>query len=181
MREDLSDLSALLTSIVEIGLPSKRIVLETYSSDQLSELGNRPLKELFQFCTGIDSQRVYAVAGPPLGQDQSNSTYSEYPRPPAPQGGFIHPLAIDQQVDMAVEESFCSQNGDLSVKPLDHYDGVNTSINSYQLNTTSDMPTSVNNSNFSVQTVDMPQEMGWSGNDQDTGTVNPRDLQLRAA
>jgi hypothetical protein len=178
-------LSALLPSIVEIGLPSKRIVLETYSSGQLSELGNRPLKELFQFCTGIDSQRVYAVADPPLGQDPPNSTYSEYPCPPAPQGGFIHPLAIDQQVDMAVEESFCSQNGDLSVKPLDHYDGelrlVNTSINSYQLNTTGDMPTSVNNSNFSVQTVDMPQEMGWSGNDQDTRTVNPRDLQLRAA
>ncbi|OBT87255.1 hypothetical protein VE02_02940 [Pseudogymnoascus sp. 03VT05] len=38
LREDLSDLSALLTSIVENGLPSKRIVLETYASDQLSHL-----------------------------------------------------------------------------------------------------------------------------------------------
>ncbi|KFY47005.1 hypothetical protein V494_00229 [Pseudogymnoascus sp. VKM F-4513 (FW-928)] len=45
------------------------------------------------------------------------------PRPPAPQGGFIHPLTMDQQVDIAVGEQFCSQNGDLPVKPLGHYEG----------------------------------------------------------
>lgn len=185
LREHISNLSALLPGIVENGLPSQRIVLETYNSDQLLELCNRPLKELFQYCTGIDSQRASAMADPPLGEDPSNSTYSEYPRPPVPRGGFIHPLKIDQQVDMAMDEPFCSQNGNLPAKPLGHYEGgplyMNTSINSYQLNTTGDMRTSVNNSNFSVQTVDMPQEMGWSGKDQDTRTVNPRDLQLRAA
>ncbi|KFZ02093.1 hypothetical protein V501_09666 [Pseudogymnoascus sp. VKM F-4519 (FW-2642)] len=130
------------------GLPSKRIVLETYPSNQLSHLCNRPLKELFQFCTGTDSQRAYATAGPPLSQDPSNITYSEYPRPPAPQRGFI------QQVDVAVEEPFYSQNGDLPVKSLGYYEGeplVDTAINSYQLNTTGDM------------TADMSQGMGWTG------------------
>ena len=130
--------------MVENRLPSQRIVLETYNSDQLLELCNRPLKELFQFCTGIDSQRAYAMAGLPLGQDLSSITYSEYPRPPAPQGGFIHPLTIDQQVDIAVEEPFYSRKGDLPVKPLG-------------------------------------QGMGWTGNYQDTRTLNPRDLLLRAA
>ncbi|KFY02391.1 hypothetical protein V490_00525 [Pseudogymnoascus sp. VKM F-3557] len=63
LREHISKLSALLSGIVEIGLPSitKPIVLETYSSDQISELCNRPLKALFQFCTGMDSQRAYAM------------------------------------------------------------------------------------------------------------------------
>ncbi|KAL5344305.1 hypothetical protein ACLOAV_010734 [Pseudogymnoascus australis] len=104
LREHISNLSALLPGIVENGLPSQRIVLETYNSDQLLELCNRPLKELFQYCTGIDSQRASAMADPPLGEDPSNSTYSEYPRPPVPRGGFIHPLKIDQQVDMAMDE-----------------------------------------------------------------------------
>ncbi|KFZ18895.1 hypothetical protein V501_00950 [Pseudogymnoascus sp. VKM F-4519 (FW-2642)] len=58
LREDISELSSLLPDIVKNGLPLKRIVLETYPSDQLSELYNRPLKELFQFCTGKDSLRV---------------------------------------------------------------------------------------------------------------------------
>lgn len=148
-------MSALLPSIVENGLQSKRIVLETYSSDQLSELGNRPLKELFQFCTGTDSQRAYATAGPPLSQDPSNITYSEYPRPLAPQQGFIYPLTIDQQVDVSVEDPFYSQNGELPVKPLGHYGGeplVDTAINSYQLNATGDM------------TAGMSQGMGRTGN-----------------
>lgn len=185
LREDLSDLSALLPSIVENGLPSKRIVLETYPSDQLSHLCNRPLKELFQFCTGTDSHRAYATAGAALGQDPSNVTYSEYPSAPTPQGGFIHPLKIDQQVDMAAEEPFRSQNGDLPPKPLGHYGGepryVNKSINSYQFNTTGGMPTSVAHSNFSIHPADMSEGLGWTGNYQVTTTVNPRDLLLRAA
>jgi hypothetical protein len=55
LREHLSNLSHFLPGIVENVLSSKRIILETYASDELSELCNRPLKELFQFCTGIDS------------------------------------------------------------------------------------------------------------------------------
>lgn len=171
LREHISNLSALLPGIVENGLPSQRIVLETYNSDQLLELCNRPLKELFQFCTGIDSQRACAMAGPPLSQDPSNTTYSEYPRPLAPQRGVIHPLTINQQVGIAVEEPFCSRNGDLPVKPLGHYEGEPVYVN-----TTGDMPTSLNHSNFSIHPADMSQGMGWTGNYQDTRTVNPRDL-----
>ena len=160
-------------------------MLETYASDQLSHLCNRPLKELFQFCTGTDSQRAYATAGAPLGQDPSNITYSEYPRAPVPQGGFIHPLNVDQQVGAAVEEPFCSQNGDIPAKPLGHYEGepryVNKSINSYQLNTTGGMPTSVTHSNFSIHPANMSEGLGWTGNYHNTTTVNPRDLLWRAA
>ncbi|KAL5344408.1 hypothetical protein ACLOAV_010668 [Pseudogymnoascus australis] len=58
LREDISELSSLLPDVVKTGLPLQRIVLETYASDQLSKLHNRPLKELFQFCTGKDSLRV---------------------------------------------------------------------------------------------------------------------------
>ncbi|KFY09645.1 hypothetical protein V492_05415 [Pseudogymnoascus sp. VKM F-4246] len=139
LREHISNLSALLPGIVENGLPSKRIVLETYNSDQLLELCNRPLKDLFQFCAGIDSQRACAMAGPPLSQDPSNTTYSEYPRPPAPQRGVNHPLTINQQVGIAVEEPFCSRNGDSPVKPLGHYEGEPVYVD-----TTGDMPTSAN-------------------------------------
>ena len=32
-------------------------------------------------------------------------------------------LKIDRQVDVAVEEPFCSQNGDIPAKPLGHYEG----------------------------------------------------------
>lgn len=55
-----------------------------------------------------------------------------------------------------MEESFASQDGDLLFEPLDNYEGeshVNASINS---------------------------PVGWTGNDQDTRTVKPKDLVLRA-
>ena len=104
------------------------------------------------------------MAGPPPGQDPSDITYSEYPSPSAPQGGFTRPLEIDQQVDMAMEEPFYSRNGDLPVNPIGHYEGespyVNTSMNPYQLNPPSGMPTSINHRIFATL-----QEMGWTGND----------------
>ena len=45
LKEDISSLSAILPTIVESGLPSHKIVLETYSSDQLGELYHRSFSE----------------------------------------------------------------------------------------------------------------------------------------
>ena len=85
---------------------------------------------------------------------------------------------------MAMDEPFYLRNGDLPVNPLGQYEGetpyVNTSMNSYELNPPGDMPTSVNHRIFAIHPADIPQEMGWTGNDQDTRTVNPMDLLLRA-
>ncbi len=202
MREQTSNLSGLLPGIVGNGLPSQSIVLETYPSNQLSELCNRPLEELFQFCTGIDSQRADAVVS--LSFDQirdaenflllspsagindghpSSSTWDYVEYTSAPQGKSLCSLEIDQQFDMYVGEPFDSQDGDLPVhEQLGPYEGeslyLNTSINSYPLNTSSDMSAPVSHRNFPVHPADMPQEMGWTGNDQDTRTVSPNDLLL---
>lgn len=92
------------------------------------------------------------------------------------------PRRGDAQCDPGGAHGGCAN---AAVKSLGHYEGeplyVNTSINLYQLNTTGDMPTSVNHSNFSVHPLDMLQGMEWTGNYQDTRTVNPRDLLLQAA
>lgn len=125
------------------------------------------------------------MAGPPLGEDPLNATNSEYPSAPSTSGRTYLSLEIDQQVDMAVEEPFYSDYGDFPVNLQGLYEGeplyVDTSINSYPLNTTGDIPTSVDHSNFSVHPVDMPQGMGWTGSYQYNGTINPKDLLLRAA
>ena len=78
LKENTSNLSTILPSIIENGLPPQKIVLETCSSDQLEELYSRPLNELFEFCTGGDSQRPDAAAGLRLDHirtaDNSQST-----------------------------------------------------------------------------------------------------------
>ena len=125
------------------------------------------------------------MAGSPLGEDPLNATNGEYPSAPSTSGRTYLSLEIDQQVDMAVEEPFYSDYGDFPVNLQGLYEGeplyVDTSMNSYPLNTTGDMPTSVDHSNVSVHLVDMPQGIGWTGSYQDNGTINPKGLLLRAA
>ena len=62
LKEVTSNLSAILPTIVESGLPSHKIVLETYSSGQLGELYHQSFNEWFEFCTTRNSQRSGAAA-----------------------------------------------------------------------------------------------------------------------
>lgn len=51
LKDQLSNLSLLLLCIVYYRiLPPQRLVLETLPSSHLSEVGNRPLEELLQYC-----------------------------------------------------------------------------------------------------------------------------------
>jgi hypothetical protein len=131
LKEDTSNLSAILPSIVESGLPSKRIVLETYSSDRLAELSNRPFNELFQFCTGRDSQRTDAAVGfrcdqvwtaeifesPPHGVEMDGECPSsdiidccEYTHPSAPWGESHYPHATGRYSETHVGQLFDQQS-----------------------------------------------------------------------
>jgi hypothetical protein len=56
LKQHTSNLSAILPGIVESGLPTWKMVLETYTSDRLGELSSRPFNELFEFCAVRDSQ-----------------------------------------------------------------------------------------------------------------------------
>lgn len=59
LKERISDLSNLLPGILESGIPPAKLVLETYTADQLSELRDRSINELFQFDTsGYSSQSI---------------------------------------------------------------------------------------------------------------------------
>jgi hypothetical protein len=82
-----SNLSAILQSIVESGLPSKRIVLKTYSSGRLVELCNRPSRQgsAAQHTTPILSghhQDEYgpldARRGPLEGVESGGQTYQAW-------------------------------------------------------------------------------------------------------
>jgi hypothetical protein len=79
LKEQVRTISALLPGILENGLPPTRIVLETYSRNQFAELRNRSLNELFQVCTGRNSQRSNATG---FRFDQTH--YAENSDLPAP-------------------------------------------------------------------------------------------------
>lgn len=64
LKEDTSNLSAILPGIIDCGLPPQKIVLETYSIDRLDELYNQPFNELFKFCSGSNAHRSFLAAGP---------------------------------------------------------------------------------------------------------------------
>jgi hypothetical protein len=52
LKDQLNNLSILLPGIVYYGiLPSQMLVLETLPHSRLSEVGDRPLEELLQYCT----------------------------------------------------------------------------------------------------------------------------------
>jgi hypothetical protein len=52
LKDQLSNLSILLPGIVYYGiLPPQMLVLETLPHSRLSEVGDRPLEELLQYCT----------------------------------------------------------------------------------------------------------------------------------
>jgi hypothetical protein len=69
LKEQISNLSALLPGMAEDDLPSHRLVLETFPCHQLSELSGRPLEELFQFSIDtVDAHRADAVVGPSFDQ-----------------------------------------------------------------------------------------------------------------
>jgi hypothetical protein len=67
LKEQASYLSAVLLHIVDNRLQPQRLVLETLTSNLLSELRNRPLEELFQFYTNtITSLQADALIEPPF-------------------------------------------------------------------------------------------------------------------
>ena len=49
LNEKIRNLSAIVPSVVDFGLPMQRLVLETFPYDRLSELTDLPLEELLQF------------------------------------------------------------------------------------------------------------------------------------
>ena len=100
LKGRVSNVSALLPGMLENGLPPRRIVLEAYPSDRLTELRDRPLNELFQLCTGSDSQRpdsrvVLRFDGMPTAKN------SDSPFPSLRAGG-------ERLLDGAVESSKCT-------------------------------------------------------------------------
>src|SRR6266498_126398 len=65
LREQISNLSAVLPGMTEDNLPSQKLVLKTFPYHQLSELSDRSLEELSQFA--IDTVDIYqadAMIGP---------------------------------------------------------------------------------------------------------------------
>jgi hypothetical protein len=69
LKEQISNLSALLPDIADYSLPSQRLVLETFPYNQLSKFSDRPLEELFQFFIDtVDTHRADAVVGPLFDQ-----------------------------------------------------------------------------------------------------------------
>ena len=69
LKEQISNLSALLPGIADCSLPSQRLVLETFPCNHLPELSDRPLEELFQFSIDtVDTHRADAVIGPSFDQ-----------------------------------------------------------------------------------------------------------------
>jgi hypothetical protein len=127
LKEDTSNLSAILPSIVDSGLPTQKMVLETYSIDQLGELHNQPFNELFKFCSDGDSHRPVAAArlrydqmpatdnpqslslGVGMsGEDTSNSIVDsrKFPYPPAHRGRSHDSQEIGQGPDAHVDASF---------------------------------------------------------------------------
>ena len=143
LKEDTSNLSAILPTIVESGLPSHRIVLETYASDQLGELYHQSFSELFEFCITRNSQRLGAAAGcgftrcaaddpqslspsvPISGEDPSNvmvgffdCIYSSPPQENSPD-----PQEVGQMSDAHVSDSLNLQSDDSHIlAPLDSWD-----------------------------------------------------------
>jgi hypothetical protein len=78
LKDQLSHLSILLPGIVNYGiLPPQRLVLETLPHSRLSEIGDRPLEELLQYCTE-DQDAIEPAQGtvpdcPPEVPDQLSS------------------------------------------------------------------------------------------------------------
>lgn len=179
---------------MEKGLPKQRIVLETYASDQLSELCIRPLEELFQFCTSINSQRTDTVAGPPFDQISTAENFEL----PFPNDGHPFNVGYGEYIcPSAHREQFGPYEGEQSPH-------LNTFINSYLSNTSADISALLNHHIFPAHPADMPRDslplqspeldldsqstsnvwqygdmsnsmMLQTGNDQD-GIVNPKDL-----
>jgi hypothetical protein len=130
LKGDTSNLSAILPSIVDSGLPPQKIVLEMYSIDRLEELNNQPFNELFKSCSGRDSHRPVAAAGLRFDQmpatdnsqslsfsvgmsseDPSNSMVDscEFAYPPAHSGRLHDSQELGQLFDAQVDASFNSQ------------------------------------------------------------------------
>lgn len=95
LKERLRNASELLPGMLMNRLPPGKLVLETYTIDQLSELHDRSLNELFQFATSEDIWPMDTVGG--IGADQMNTACSSglvdgeaqpnsYVPPSAPQG-----------------------------------------------------------------------------------------------
>jgi hypothetical protein len=80
LKQQTSNLSAILLGIVESGLPARKTVLETYTSDRLGELSSRPFSELFEFCAVRDSQ-------PTVGLRLDQMPAADDPRSPPPSVG----------------------------------------------------------------------------------------------
>jgi hypothetical protein len=106
LKDQLSHLSILLLGIVNYRiLPPQRLVLETLPHSRLSEIGDRPLEELLQYCTE-DQNAIEPAQGtvpdcPPENPNQLSSPLarmdggtpsdsamdiSEYVRFPSPDG-----------------------------------------------------------------------------------------------
>jgi hypothetical protein len=74
LRERLCNASELLPGILMNRLLPGKLVLETYTIDQLSELYDRSLNELFQFTTSKDVRPMDTVRG--IRADQINTASS---------------------------------------------------------------------------------------------------------
>jgi hypothetical protein len=74
LKERLRNAYELLPGILMSRLPPGKLVLETYTIDQLSELHDRFLNELFQFATSEDIRPMDTVGG--IGADQMNTARS---------------------------------------------------------------------------------------------------------
>lgn len=74
LKERLRKASELLPGMLMNRLPPGKLVLETYTIDQLSELHDRSLNELFQFATSEDIRSMDMVRG--IGADQMNTARS---------------------------------------------------------------------------------------------------------
>ena len=69
LREQISNLSAVLPNIAEDNLPSQKLILKTFPCHQLSELSNRPLKKLSQFAIDtINTHQADTIIGPSFNQ-----------------------------------------------------------------------------------------------------------------
>ena len=75
--EQTRTLSAVLPHFIENRAPLQRLVLETFTPDQLPQLRSRSLEELLQFDTKvIDSRKASVVAGTSCDQGFTNERLS---------------------------------------------------------------------------------------------------------